>query len=414
MNQSRAMPSFGSVLRRLSHQYPILAAKRAGSELFGAPRLNAFSLFRPNEASLSRIIADIFDPRGTHGQDILFLNALLRRLDLPRVNVIEPITVRREMMTRDGRQIDLVIETPRLIVGIENKPWAAQQPDQLVDYLSALKGWSRGRSPVLIFLSNKEPETAKSEVRVVRLHSDDETALTQILADCRQEIRAARTQTHIAELVAYLKFEFGGEPMKADENVAYIQAVESEYERGIESKRALAMVMLSQTRLHKALIEEIAEEVLLKARGAFNDIEEEYDDCSLSEALGDKDNWWGFRRPSWPENCSVAISPGRTNYADVYFGIRAPDPRNKSVEKGEGCSSHPAISEAVREVEGGSSSGWWPWWKWAEPLSWNAESLATLVLESPTGLVADHPRIKDLIDRMLALAQAIDETLKNE
>lgn len=408
------MPSLGPVLRRLGHQYPMLAAKRAGSELFGAPRLNAFSLFRPNEISLSRIIADLFDPRGTHGQGILFLNALLGKLGLARVSIIEPITVRREMVTRDGRQIDLVIETPRLIVGIENKPWAAQQPDQLIDYLDALKGWSRDRTPVLIFLSNKEPGTAQSEVRVVRMHSEEEPALTHILSDCRKEIRAARTQSHIAELIAYLKSEFGDEPMEADEDIAYIEAVETEYERGIESKRALAMTMLSQTRLHGILIEEIAERVLLKARSAFEDVEEEYDDCSLSEALGDKDNWWGFRRPSWPDNCSVAISPGRTNYGDVYFGVRAPDPRHKSVEKGDSCASRPAINEALKAVEGGSSSGWWPWWKWAEPLSWNAEALATLLLESPTGLVADHPRIQDLIDRMLVLANAVDDALGTE
>ncbi len=392
----------------------MLAAKRAGSELFGAPRLNAFSLFQPNEVSLSRIIADIFDPRGTHGQDILFLNGLLGKLDLPRVSLIEPVTVRREMVTQEGRQIDLVIETPRILLGIENKPWAAQQPNQLVDYLGALEGWSRGRTPVLIFLSNKEPETAQSKVRVVRMHSEEEPALTQILFECQRGIRAARTQTHIAELIAYLKSEFGDEPMKADEDAAYIEAVESEYERGIESKRALAMTMLSQNRLHGILIEEIAERVLVKVRSAFPDVEEEYEDCSLSEALGDKDNWWGFRRPSWPDNCSVAISPGRTNYGGVYFGVRAPDPFNKSVEKGDSCASRQTIHEAVKAVEGGSSSAWWPWWKWAEPISWNAESLASLLLESPTGLVVDHPRIQDLIDRMLALANAVDEVLASE
>ena len=401
-------------LERLSHQYPMLAAKRAGSELFGAPRLNAFSLFQPNEVRLSRIIADLFDPRGTHGQDILFLNSLLGTLDLPRVSIIEPISVRREMVTRAGRQIDLVIETPRMIVGIENKPWAAQQPNQLTDYLAALRGWSRGRTPVLIFLSNKEPETAQDDVRVVRLHSDEGPSLTQILAGCSAHIRAARAQSHIKEMIAYLASEFGDEPMMADADTAYVEAVEAEYERGPESKRAIAMTMLSQGRLHKLLIEEIAERILAKARSLFEDVEEEYDDCTLSEALGDKDSWWGFRRPTWPENCSVAVSPGRTNFGDIYFGARAPDPRNKSVTRGDGCASREIINSAVAAVEGGAASGWWPWWKWAEPLAWTPETLASLLLESPTGLIADHPRIQDLIDRMLALATAVDEAVRRE
>jgi|TARA_R100001129_G_scaffold64942_1_gene44378 hypothetical protein len=392
----------------------MLSAKRAGSELFGAPRLNAFSLFQPNEVRLSRIIADLFDPKGTHGQDILFLNALLGALHLPRASIIEPIAVRREMLTKAGRQIDLVIEMPRMILGIENKPWAAQQPDQLVDYLAALEGWSRGRTPILIFLSNKEPESAQGDVRVVRLHSDDETSLSQILKECSAQIRASRTQTHIKEMIAYLAFEFGDEPMMADADSAYVDAVEAEYERSVESKRAIAMAMLSQARLHEILIEEIAERILIRAREISEDFEEEYDDCTLSDALGDKDNWWGFRRPSWPENCSVAISPGRTNFCDVYFGVRSPDPHNKSIDKGDGCALRSTISTAVASVEGGATSGWWTWWKWAEPLAWTPETLASMVLESPTGLVGDHPHIQDLIDRMLVLATAVDEAVKTD
>ena len=134
----------------------------------------------------------------------------------------------------------------------------------------------------------------------------------------------------------------------------------------------------------------------------------------LSDALGDKDNWWGFRRPSWPENCSVAISPGRTNFCDVYFGVRSPDPHNKSIDKGDGCALRSTISTAVASVEGGATSGWWTWWKWAEPLAWTPETLASMVLESPTGLVGDHPHIQDLIDRMLVLATAVDEAVKTD
>ena len=37
-----------------------------------------------------------------------------------------------------------------------------------------------------------------------------------------------------------------------------------------------------------------------------------------------------------------------------------------------------------------------------------------MVLESPTGLVGDHPHIQDLIDRMLVLATAVDEAVKTD
>ena len=213
--------ALGPTLTSLGHQYPALAAKRAGSELFGAPRLNAFSLFQPNEVQLSRIIADLFDPSGAHGQGLLFLNAMLSELGLERVSAIDSVSVRREMVTKDKRQIDLVIGMPNIILGIENKPWAGQQPDQLSDYFEALERWAkRGRTkkrtPVLVFLSNKQPKTAADRIRQLWFNSDDndEPSLTKLLENCREKVRAPRTRTHVDEMITYLSSEFGDDSMK--------------------------------------------------------------------------------------------------------------------------------------------------------------------------------------------------------
>lgn len=129
-------------LARLAAQTTMLEALRAGAELFGAPKLNAFSMFRPNENALSRVLADILSPRGDHGQGTLFLQSFLDELNLPAVGLHETVTVRREVMTTARRRIDLVIDTPRLLIGIENKPWANQQDDQLIDYHQQLAAWA--------------------------------------------------------------------------------------------------------------------------------------------------------------------------------------------------------------------------------------------------------------------------------
>lgn len=402
-----------TTINRLAHQYPKLAAKREGAELFGAPRLNSFTLFRPNEVRLSRIIADLFDPSGAHGQDTLFLNALLKALALPRIGVVDPVSVRREMVTKAGRQIDLVIETPNLIVGIENKPWAAQQPEQLADYLAALNVWSRGRRPVLIFLSNKEPETAKDEVEIVRLFSEDsdEVSLNRILLQCRDGIKAQRTRTHIEEMLRYLASEFGDETVIDQSDVAFVEAVEAEYERGTESRRAIAMTMIANASLHERIITDLGEGILTACKVEFPDIEEEDDDWSLFEALSEKHNWWALRRPNWPDNCSVAISPGRTNFGEIFFGVRAPDGKKRNVEADHACSLRKPIADAVDDVEGGSSDACWPWWKYAEPISWTSESVASLLLQSPNGRIVDHPRMTDLIQKILALVSAVDRAV---
>jgi len=407
------LPGLSTMLGRLAHQYPKLAAKRAGAEMFGAPRLNAFTLFQPNEVKLSKVIADLFDPSGSHGQDTLFLNALLNVLDLPRVGAIDPASVRREMVTRAGRQIDLVIETPQIILGIENKPWASQSSEQLADYLTALKLWARGRKPVLVFLSNKEPETARDEVRIVRLHSSDadELSLHRILLLSRDAIKAHRARIHIDEMIEYLSTEFGDTALVAKSDLPFVEAVEAEYERGAEGRRALAMALISADTLHRRMMGEIEDGLLNVCADGFADIVPEYDDWSLFDALSVKSDHWGLRRASWPKNCSIALSAGRTNFGEVYFGVRAPLKKKGVTDAADACTLRPVIADALSDVEGGRKDAWWPWWKYAEPTSWTAESLGSLILQSPTGNVADHPAIKDLFFKMQALARVVDRAV---
>lgn len=404
-----------ATLNRLAHQYPRLSAKREGAEMFGAPRLNSFTLFKPNEVTLSRIIADLFDPAGSHGQDTLFLNGLLNALDLPQVGVTDPASVRREMVTRAGRQIDLVIEVPGLILGIENKPWASQQQNQLSDYVSALKLWSRGRKPVLVFLSNKEPETAKDDVRIVRLYSDedDEVSLHRVISESRSQIRAQRTSTHINEMLDYLALEFGDAPMIEKSDLPFVEAVTGEYERGADGRRALAMTMLAGEALHERITTEISKRLLADFKKDFPDVTEQYDDWTLYDAIGEKHNCWSVRRPSWPKNCAIAIAAERTNFDQIYFGVRAPERKKGTVDEDDVCALRKPISAAVRNVEGGRSDAWWPWWKTADPASWGPQTMASLILQSPTGQIADHPRLVDVAQKMLALMRAVDEAVND-
>ena len=92
----------------LEVKMPLLDALRAGAEMYGAPRLSPFSLFNPSEPALSRLVGDLLDPRGTHGQGPLFLNELLLAINLPRVGVRDVVIVQREVLTQKKRRIDLV------------------------------------------------------------------------------------------------------------------------------------------------------------------------------------------------------------------------------------------------------------------------------------------------------------------
>ena len=142
---------------------PVVAvARRAQVELdrAAAPAFSPFPYFNTGELDLSRIFGDLLDPCGSHGQGEVFLRALLdqlpeleglrRRPDLPACHVhVEFIT-----RTLDAdRRIDIVLEMPGgPWIGIENKPWAADQDNQIRDYLRDLRG--RGSKPSwMLYLS---------------------------------------------------------------------------------------------------------------------------------------------------------------------------------------------------------------------------------------------------------------------
>lgn len=412
MSKTEPKIALADYLVRLALQVPTLDATRAGAELYGAPRLNAFSLFRPNENALSQVLADLLSPRGAHGQGILFLQSILEELKLPGIGVHEVVTVRREVMTSARRRIDLVVDTPRMLIGIENKPWADQQSDQLIDYHHQLQAWAGQRQAVLIFLSNQAPRTAEGHVLTLPYLAETEEApsLRRALTRAIGTVKAARTRMHAEEFVRFIDLEFEDEGVTDELDQPYIDAVRTELSGASGTRKAIAMVMLASEDVYARIVDELGsylEQEIAVASGGCLRV-----GGSLNTALSECE-LWGFRREGWPENCVVGIASSES-YSQVYLGVRAPDPRAKGVQASDetGCGARELIERAVRRVGGGRKTQWWPWWQFAEPSHWGNEFAARLILGSPNGKVADNPDAQDLARRLIELFEAIDEELK--
>ncbi len=93
-------------------------------ELSGYPHL---------ENVYSNILAFFLDPEREHGFGPLFLESLLSVAGCEAIQDGEKVEVNREEITGTRKQIDLVISTDTLIVGIENKIYNALHND-LEDY----------------------------------------------------------------------------------------------------------------------------------------------------------------------------------------------------------------------------------------------------------------------------------------
>lgn len=116
-------------------------------------RFNIFSILRVhrNEAEThSRFLHELLSPKGRHGEGSAFLQLFLDGVLGLQAAGKGPYRVSRELATEEKRRVDIVIESPDIIVGIELKIDAADQQAQLHDYYLELQRRAGGEKHVVL------------------------------------------------------------------------------------------------------------------------------------------------------------------------------------------------------------------------------------------------------------------------
>jgi hypothetical protein len=143
----------------------VAEVKKEVDRLF-APDFNPFRLIWMDELRLSNVIANLLDPKASHGQGRRFLDAFLDQLSeklaekKPLQNLqkawaeCDGIVVETEATTTNSRRMDILIHDhsaePHALM-IENKPYASDQDRQLQDYADHLKKYAK--TYVMVYLS---------------------------------------------------------------------------------------------------------------------------------------------------------------------------------------------------------------------------------------------------------------------
>jgi len=202
-----------------------------------AESFSVFDYIKPDENCLSRIIADLLDPQGKHGQGSTFLAAFLKQLEDVGCELLsnwqahlDEATVVNEAATSflssAARRIDIRIELPqRFGIGIENKPWAGEQEAQLADYSKDLERRYRGGF-VLVFLcqrgrtpesiSDKEWSDLRQSGRFATLRYTGE--FLNWLSECLMRAQADKVRHFIKDFMRYIQSNLRGvEPMEEEE-----------------------------------------------------------------------------------------------------------------------------------------------------------------------------------------------------
>ena len=401
-----------SFLADFSLDMPKLDAMRQGIELYGATRFSPFAIFSPDENTLSRVIAELFDPKGSHGQGLLFVNALLQELGYARLGPRDAVRVRREAMTRRKRRIDIVIESRNYVIGIENKPWAGQQANQLADYFEELSADLMGREPILIFLSSQEARTAKDDVhRLPYFAAPEEASLYNLLVAVLGDIRADPPRRFVEDFNRYIKTKFGDHTMDDEADRPYTEAVSAEFDN-IARRKAIAAILLSQFPLHTRILNEVGD-YIYKEMAEKSGLEWEVtENGGLGDSIAVQYGPWGLRRPNWPVNCYVAIEAQGSWCDKLTIGVKAPDSSKIAPHEQEYASpARPSLQNLVTSIPGGRKTHWWPWCQWMPDGTWGSEFAARLILESPTGAVDANPHIQDLARQFVELGLAVVKIL---
>ena len=343
-----------------------------------ARRFNVFDYlkskcgYRVNEATLSRVIADLLDPSGSHGQDTLFLKCLLRGLDLDWTSDISLQSARIEVerQTDDNRRLDVSVHIDKdHCLAIENKPYAPDRTNQFKDYLYELMKYEKS---LLIYLSaGGKPPAEKSltlddldvlqDDHLFKIMPYDNTggsdreddfdqyridySLADWLGDCRKSCDIDRLRWFLSEAETFCERQFGGNNVTDAETSTIKEFVLSD-ERSLKTALTLAKSLPN-------IVKDVKNKV---CRDAFGLILESDELCGLARASDaqyadvtedEQALRVAMRRESWPEQVWIELANERQCngwHVSVTWYQDGPD-------KPEEQDLRPRLSEQLKKLE---------------------------------------------------------------
>jgi hypothetical protein len=150
--------SVAALLESISRWNEVRQLSKSRYQAQLAPDFSLMTWLQKDEMALSRYFAFLLDPGEAHGQSRLFLDGFIKLInknsgkDKANISFGHDVRSFTEVLTDTGRRIDVLLTGKSGLIALENKPWAAEQERQLVDYgewlLKKNQPWS------LIYLSN--------------------------------------------------------------------------------------------------------------------------------------------------------------------------------------------------------------------------------------------------------------------
>ncbi|MEE3503717.1 PD-(D/E)XK nuclease family protein [Acidiphilium acidophilum] len=225
-----------------------------------------FDFIEPDEMRLSKILAWLLDPQGTHGQSGKFLRLLFDAIGMEiKTDECNRAEIQTEHSIENGR-LDIVVRMASFRLIIENKPWAVDQQRQIQRYFEHLDQNDRS-DYAIIYLTSKgttpSTDSISDEERKLRITNKQlhiwayETKVIEWLAQCRIQCRSDRVSMFIDEFSRYILVVFSGVRDKTmDDHI--LDEIMSKPDRVSASMQIIGMAENIKKRLLFKLCDDIA------------------------------------------------------------------------------------------------------------------------------------------------------------
>ena len=239
------------------------------------PPMSLFRIFgmARDELAHSRMIASLIDPRWHRNYEQI-LRALLHdvshrlvQAEFPEADIVHKVaeaSLDRVAVRRELYRIDIVVEVDspagKIVLGVENKIDAAEQPDQLARYQRSLSRAYPDRTAVIVFLcpAMRAPVTASQSSRVPVVAIDYQTVMSAITIALGVTEPNSRDWRALDEIARHIE-----EDILSSMNNMELRSMVGELWK--DHSRALSLVVLHRPRL--ADIQKKYEELLREHLG---------------------------------------------------------------------------------------------------------------------------------------------------
>lgn len=319
-----------------------------------APDFRLLMFLPRDENALSTYLSLLLHPNGSHGQGDLYLTRFLAMFD--DTNFASPnefLGSYTEFRLPSQRRMDIYLQFQKGGLAIENKPWANDQKDQLLDYGRYLNSQHPSGHWRLIYLSNGEindyalPKDTPAAL-VDRVITLDFFQLAHWLEDCALHTQAPVVRLFVEALATFVREHINGELL--------VENVQELTELLLRDNQNLKTAFQISQQLHSAKREIWSEfEVRLRKALLFLDIELVFEQTLVDGAPHSK---IGLRF-SPGDSCGPSWAFNRRNHQDLYFGISAWCHDDIAKMQTDAILAQMSTFCAMSSL---TPTDWWPWW----------------------------------------------------